>query len=244
MKISKAFTFFAAALFAVGAFADAANVLISFSTTADYYADGTAVKDNEWYALCWSADDSFDGLNLDCTPVSEAEKILILAPLAEGGRCPYVVFQVDSSKAPSGGNYFVYLLDTRDANGNVSSYRKTDDGRYVPANVVNGSAAVQSYEAKTSEVGLTSTKASSSSVEVSSDGWVAVQPKIVGFDLVGDATVKITVVGMMRGLTYKVSMGSDVNDLKTTDVAPTTEDGKVSFYVTDEDARFFKVVTE
>ena len=54
MKFSKFCFTLATAVFAAGAFADAANVLISFSTTADTYADGTPVKDGEWYALCWS----------------------------------------------------------------------------------------------------------------------------------------------------------------------------------------------
>ena len=243
MKFSKIFSMAAAASMAVGAFADAANVLVSFSTTSDKYADGSTVKDGEWYALCWSADESFDGLNLDCTPKNPDEKVLILAPLAENGRCPSVVFQIDSKEAPAGGNYFVYLLDTRNADGAVSGV-KTVDGRRVPENVVNGSAVAQSYAASSAD-GVKIASAGASGAAVGTEGWAAVQPKIEGFELVGDATVKITVVGMMSGLNYKVSMGSDVGNMKTTEIATSDkEDGKVSFYVTDKDARFFKVVAE
>lgn len=241
MKVARICFMTAAAFFAAVAFADAANVLVSFSTTADKYADGTDVKDGEWYALCWSADGKFDGLDLDCKPVDPAEKVLILAPLAKGGRCPYVVFQVDSAKAPVGGNYFVYLLDTRDVTGDVSE-AVTKDGRRVPANVVNGSAAAQSFTASASIGSNVATAASAGSVEAT--GWKAVQPKIVDFKLVGDAKVRITVEGMMKGLKYTVKMGSSLGKMEATTITPETEDGKAVFYVDDEDARFFKVIAE
>jgi hypothetical protein len=54
MKFTKFGIMVASAAIAAGVFADAANVLVSFSTTSDRYADGTPVKDGEWYALCWS----------------------------------------------------------------------------------------------------------------------------------------------------------------------------------------------
>lgn len=243
MKFSKIFSMAAAASMAVGAYADAANVLVSFSTTSDKYADGSTVKDGEWYALCWSADSEFDGINLDCTPKNPDEKVLILAPLAENGHCPSVVFQIDSTKAPTGGNYFVYLLDTRNADG-VVSVATTVDGRRVPENVANGSAVAQSYAASSAD-GVKIASAGTSGAAVGTEVWSPAQPKIEGFELVGDATVKITVVGMMSGLTYKVSMGSDIGNMKTTEIVTSDkEDGKVSFYVTDKDARFFKVVAE
>lgn len=241
MKFSKFGLMFASAAIAAGVFADAANVLVSFSTTSDKYADGTPVKDGEWYALCWSADGKFDGLNLDCTPVDPAEKVLILAPLAKGGRCPYVLFQIDSAKAPVGGNYFVYLLDTRDVAGNPSPDGNPDDGRLAPKGM-SGSAAVQSYTASAnigSNVATATDAVSGATAE-----WNAVQPKITDFKLVGDATVKITVEGMMRGLNYTVKMGSNLGNLEATTIKPETEDGKAVFYVDDKDARFFKVIAE
>ncbi len=241
MKFTKFGIMVASAAIAAGVFADAANVLVSFSTTSDKYADGTAVKDGEWYALCWSADENFDGLNLDCTPVDPAEKVLILAPLAQGGRCPYVLFQIDSAEAPVGGNYFVYLLDTRDAAGKPSPDGNPDDGRLAPKGM-SGSAAVQSYTASAnigSNVATATDAVSGATAE-----WNAVQPKITDFKLVGDATVKITVEGMMRGLNYTVKMGSNLGNLEATTIKSETEDGKAVFYVDDKDARFFKVIAE
>ena len=234
----------AAATFAVGAFADAANVLVSFSTEADYYADGNKVLDGEWYALCWSPRETFGGLDLNCNPVNGDEKVLILAPLAEGGHCPYVIFQVDSAKAPTGGNYFVYLLDTRDVNGSAPSVATTDEttGRRVPASVVNGSAEAQSFTASAS-VGSSIASASATGASVATGDWAAVQPKITAFE-VKDAKVKITVAGMMSGLTYKVNMGESLDEMESFDVDAQTKDGEAFFIIDQKDARFFKVVAE
>ena len=244
MKFSKFCFTLATAVFAAGAFADAANVLISFSTTADTYADGTPVKDGEWYALCWSPRETFSGLDLNYNTLKSDEKLLILAPLAEGGRCPSVMFQVDSKKAPTGGNYFVYLLDTRDVTGNTvanAKIVKTEDNteRCVPDGIVNGSAEAGSYKASAS-VG-SSIVSDAGTTSVATGGWSAVQPKITAFEVKG-AKVKITVAGMMSGLTYKVNMGKDLNEMETFAVeAPQTEDGKAFFIIDPDDARFFKV---
>ena len=47
MKFTKLCLMFTAATLAVGAFADAANALISFSTEADFYHDGSPVANGE-----------------------------------------------------------------------------------------------------------------------------------------------------------------------------------------------------
>ena len=239
MKFSKFCFTLATAVFAAGAFADAANVLISFSTTADTYADGTPVKDGEWYALCWSPRETFSGLDLNYNTLKSDEKLLILAPLAKGGRCPYVLFQIDSKEAPKGGNYFVYLLDTRDVTHATPATAEQDDsGRYIPNGVVNGSVVAKSFTASAS---VGSNIATSTSAVVGS--WAAVQPKITAFE-VKDAKVKITVAGMMSGLTYKVNMGEDLNNMKSFDVKSQAEDGEAFFLIDPKDARFFKIVAE
>ena len=240
MKFSKFCFTLATAVFAAGAFADAANVLISFSTTADTYADGSPVKDGEWYALCWSPRETFAGLDLNYNTLKSDEKLLILAPLAKDGRCPYVLFQIDSKEAPKGGNYFVYLLDTRDVTGASPASAKTDEtsGRCVPDGVVNGSAEAQSFTASASVGSNIATGASAAN-----GSWSAVQPKITAFE-VKDAKVKITVAGMMKGLTYKVNMGEDLDDMKSFDVKSQAENGEAFFLIEPKDARFFKIVAE
>lgn len=244
MKFSKFCFTLATAVFAAGAFADAANVLISFSTTADTYADGSPVKDGEWYALCWSPRETFAGLDLNYNTLKSDEKLLILAPLAKDGRCPYVLFQIDSKEAPTGGNYFVYLLDTRDVTGTTVASAKTDkiSGRRVPDGVVNGSAEAQSFTASAS-IGSSIASTSSTSASIVAGDWAAVQPKITAFE-VKDAKVKITVAGMMSGLTYKVNMGKDLGKMTSFDVKSQSENGEAFFLIEPDDARFFKIVAE
>ena len=243
MKFSKFCFTLATAIFAVGAFADAANVLISFSTEADYYADGTPVKDGEWYALCWSPRTTFGGLTLDCTPVNADEKVLILAPLAEGGHCPYTIFEVDSVEAPEGGYYFVYVLDTRDAfTGAVATSGREEAGAVVPVASVNGTIAKTSNVSATASVSTTGKIAKATEASGVFD-WSVADPKITAFKVEG-AKVKITVAGMMSGLSYEVRMGETPKAMRSYEVSPVSEDGKAVFYVTPGSARFFKIVSE
>jgi len=239
----------AAATFAVGAFADAANVLVSFSTKADYYADGTPVLDGEWYALCWAKDRKFDGITLDCKPVNanpDQERILLMAPLAKGGRCPFVVFQIDSAVAPSDGRYFVYLLDTRDATGtSVAEAGENDDGERVPMSSINGAAVTKGYTASTS-----AGKNKARAVAVTSGVWAdsevvdAEPPRITAFK-VEDAKVKITVAGMLPGVKYNISMGASPSSMTEygLNVPKTVNDDPV-FEIDQGDAKFFQVVRQ
>lgn len=245
MKFSKLCFMLATATFAVGAFADAADVLISFSTKADYYADGTPVLDGEWYALCWTADGSFDGLNVDCTPVDPNERVLILAPLAKGGRCPDVVFQVNSKKAPSGGNYFVYVLDTRATADSMPAKAVKENGRSVPENAMNGSqVATKGF---TASAGASRKKGRTVSEDEKVDSltvaWSAVTPQISAFAVDGD-DVTITVTGMLPGISYMVKMGESPESLSANELTITEGTGTVDFHLKAGDARFFSVVGE
>ncbi len=253
MKISKAFTLFAAALFAVGAFADANNVLISFSTEADYYADGTPVLDGEWYALCWAQDGVFDGLKLDYSPVDPTEKVFKISPLAKDGHCPYVIFQVDSKEAPSDGDYFVYVLDTRNAEGtSAAAPTLNDKGKRVPATEVNGLVPSKSFTVvKSDDDGR---KSSVSTIGASgaavSDIWGysevdnAKQARITAFK-VEDAKVKITVSDMLPGVKYNVYMGESPSDFDTYGLTtPKTGVETADFEIDPGDAKFFRVVRQ
>lgn len=93
------------------------NVVIVFSTEGpDKYADGSVVRDGECYALVWTpAGEVFQGLDPDGNVIGNS-KLVVKAPIAKGGRCPNVQFQIDeetASKNYPGGTWGVYLLDTR-----------------------------------------------------------------------------------------------------------------------------------
>ena len=104
--------FMAAALFAAEN-----DTLIVFSTPGiDTYRDGTTVLDNECYALVWtSAGATFEGLTGDGKCVSSNDHLVAVAPIAEKGRCPETVFEIDAGLAKrfQGGTFALYLLDTR-----------------------------------------------------------------------------------------------------------------------------------
>lgn len=245
MKVLKSLAFLSIISMALGAFADAANVLVSFSSVGpDKYADGTTVLDGEWYALVWSADGNFEGINVDCTPVDANDKVVLVASLAKGGRCPYTVFQIDSqsSDAKSTGVYAVYLLDTR--NAEKTAVAANADGR--PAEV-NAAVISTAYEAKAATSGGVVSKADANGTWAESGVEVAEfkQPRISSFKVEG-AVVKITVVDMMPGVKYNVKMGSEVGNLATYGlVTPkTASDNGVDFTINKSDAKFFKVVRE
>lgn len=223
---------------AFAAMAAVNDTLISFSTPGpDTYKDGTAVQDGECYALVWSADGVFEGVKADGTPVDANDQVVLVAPVAKGGKCPALLFQVDAEKAATlaDGKYGVYLLDTRrivdgktvvglDAENNLSSVNgfaaATETG------VAAGAGAIASAAAATAIDGA----AVAAYTEVPAPN-VAIEIK--------NATIKLTVSGMVPNADYWVLKGTNLQkvDAKVADVPA---DGKVELPKTD-DAAFFKV---
>lgn len=123
----------AVAAVSLGAFASAKNLIYDFQPSADdCYADGTPVLDYESYALVWLANGS-DGVEItaDCKVVDESKgKILRVRKSFRRGEL--FTFQVDASISEpcvkAGGNWAVYLLDTRvyGADGKVSLANTAD----------------------------------------------------------------------------------------------------------------------
>ena len=121
------------ALLCATLFGAADDMVLSFSTPGvDRYADGRRVKDGESYALVWTAEGAtFGGLKSDCTPVAETDRIVMVAPLAKGGKCPVTVLEIAAAEADQykKGTFSLYLLDTR---------TKGADGKVTLASYVNG----------------------------------------------------------------------------------------------------------
>ena len=130
--MKKTTVFFAAAALCGAAFAAQNDALVSFSSKGpDAYADGTTVLDGECYALVWMANGA-SGLSVAADGSATGGEIVLAAPVAKGGRCPKVVFEVDAGDMKTkyqGGSWGVYLLDTR---------RWGADGAAKPAGTVNG----------------------------------------------------------------------------------------------------------
>ena len=206
------------------------DALLAFSTVGpDKYADGTTVLDGECYALVWTQNGAtFGGIAADGTAVAETDKIVLVAPVAKGGRCPNVLFQIDSAMADAlaDGTYGVYLLDTR----------VVADGVTKPAGVKNGKPSlVNGYGLATeaTKVGKATAGGAMTAVEKETAGGQAVaagaaapkgvkQPQIKSIKIEGDY-VKLTVQnlpGFMR-----VSSGANVSADDTQGAAQAT-DGK------------------
>ena len=206
-------TVFGVAGLAMASLAAVNDTLISFSTPGvDTYADGTAVRDGECYALVWSADGVFEGLDVNGRPLDAADAVVLVAPVAKDGRCPDLVYQVDAARAAAfaGGQYGVYLLDTRRTDAATGEVKVgLEDGKLV---FVRTSAAATVY--------------------------TEIEPPVVAIK-VDAAVITLTVSGMNPFADYWVQKGTDLKDVSEK-VADVPADGVVALPKTDA-AAFFKV---
>ena len=214
--MKKLMTMIGAAGLAFAATAAIDDALLAFSTVGpDKYADGTTVLDGECYALVWTKNGAtFGGIAADGTAVAETDKIVLLAPVAKDGRCPNVLFQIDSAKADelADGTYGVYLLDTR----------VVSNGTTKPAGIKNGKLSlVNGYglATKATKAGKATAGGVTTAEEKDSEGGQLVaagaaapkdlpQPKITSIKIEGDY-VKLTVQNLPGYM--RVSSGADVS---------------------------------
>lgn len=189
-----------AALAAGATFAAANDLLIMFSTPGpDTYADGTTVLDGERYALCWSEDFSQFAIKPDGT--AEGGAVVLKARVAKDGRCPTTVFEVNAAKAPTGGEWAVYLLDTRTfaADGTASippSLKAVNTVGLVGASVQVGTGAPGDL--------LSSTAASTTELPSGAD---VPAPVITGIRIF-EGDVYVSVKGTVPYLAYGLSEGA------------------------------------
>ena len=232
----------------LGVLADAANVLITYSSKpVDCYADGRPVADGEWYALVWTPNGEFGGIKPDCTPMVAGDEIVMKAPLAKDGHCPCTVFQIDSgdfaAKGYVSGWFAVILLDTRDEAGKPATSGK---------DLVVHNTAISTIE--TIQVTMGTTGASVSQQEVDSvgkDGWVldmVPTPVYIGinpsFVVEGVERVGLTVSNVFERFEYKVGMGESLDKMETFDKMKFTginADTTVTFDVEKKNSGFFSI---
>ena len=220
-----------AALAAGITFAAANDVLITFSTPGpDTYADGTTVLDGEFYALCWSK--NFANFTINADGTATGGKIVLKAPLAKGGRCPTIVFEVDAAEAAaeqySTGSWAVYMLDTRKFGKNA-----VNTVGMVGSTVKVGTGTVAS---------LTGNKGATSELAA---GVEVPQPEITGIKI-DSGNVYVTVkcapflaYGLLEGATPD-AVSAEVENARRDDDATTVEEITIVTPVKDGGA-FFKV---
>lgn len=190
------------------------NLVLTFSSTGpDVYKDGTTVRDREYYALVWTPDGAeFAGINADGSAVAPS-KVAIAAPVATGGRCPPVMYQIDEDYLKAnfpGGSWGVYLLDTRvfavDGEGVV---QQDAQGKAI----VTGSnlKAVKGYGAVAAELGGTALASASAASSVAVGLASLAEVKIIDIAFEGD-NVLLTVQGASAGM-FELSAGNQPDAL-------------------------------
>ena len=208
--MKKTTVFFAAAALCGAAFAAQNDALVSFSSKGpDAYADGTTVLDGECYALVWMANGA-SGLSVAADGSATGGEIVLAAPVAKGGRCPKVVFEVDAGDIKTkyqGGSWGVYLLDTRrwGANGAVKP-AGTVNGK---VRLVNAAGAVPGAAVSVASGALGSAGAVTGAAVASGATAVpagAPTPEITGIRVDG-ANVYVTVRGTVPYLQYGLASG-------------------------------------
>jgi len=183
--------------------------IVSFSTPGpDKYADGTPVADGETYALVWSKGE-FAGVKADGTPVNAEDEIILAAPLAKGGRCPLVAFEVDAAKTTgdyTNGVWSVVLLDTRlaeqvDGKTVLAAYSNGKPSVVNAANTVVSTVKTEGYStAIAAESGVQASVASALD-----ESWIK-DARITDMKIVGDK-VLVTVENTVPCVQYNLASG-------------------------------------
>lgn len=219
-------------------FGAANDTLVSFSTRGpDTYGDGSTVRDGECYALVWTKTGAaFGGFNADGTLVSAEDRLVAVASLAKGGRCPPTLFEIDAKDAvnSAGGSFALYLLDTR--------------VRGADGSVTVGGAGL--FAGGATGVSVNAAGAAASGGETLSGGAVALadvgvyaklaEPKITAMKVEG-ATVKLTVEGLSETADYFVMQGATPNGVKA-QLPTSVEGGVLKVAKPGDGTMFFRVI--
>ena len=227
-------------------FAAANDVVLTFSTPGpDTYADGTTVLDGESYALVWTkAGATFGGIAADGKLLSENDKIVLVAGVAEGGKCPTTVFEIEAADfaAYEGGSFALYLLDTRvkDEEGNVSVAGANALATTAPESVnAIGVAATASSSAESSPSPRTFTCATSVALaNVGVHAKIDV-PTITALKVEGE-TVSITVKDTSPTADYFVVPGTTPGSFAA--ALDAKQENGIFTFPKPKDATFFKVI--
>ena len=234
------------------------NVVIQFSTVGpDKYADGDEVMDGECYALVWTPTGSeFQGINADRTAAGDS-KVAVWAPIAIGGKCPNVQFQIDETFANANypdGTWGVYLLDTR----KFATKKVTDtvDGKKVTqtqieidstgkkiATGVGGS--VSGYGQVVANVGRSLSSAGAKDGVVQSIPAGIQPPTIKDFKVV-NGMAYLYLKDTSSAVSYGVAAGQDPGNLAPVRQQPVQGGGNETIIITpaNEAAQFYQGIVQ
>ncbi|MBO7482519.1 MAG: hypothetical protein J6U17_01350 [Kiritimatiellae bacterium] len=235
------------------------DAVLRFSTPGpEHYADMRMVVDGECYALVWSpVGTSFSGFNADGTAVSPSDRVVLAAPLAKGGRCPEVLFQVPAATFAElkGGEWSVCLVDTRNARGVPVGALENIPQRVNRWGVVKSGVVLESANSTGTTASSARLRAAASASTQRGTGTMAgilsevppgaASPTITAID-VADGKVRLEVSDTVPYLTYTLSSGETPEDMEE-DASAELIDGKaggaIEIRARETDGnRFFKVI--
>ena len=186
--------------------------VIKFSSQGtDTYADGSTVVDGECYALVWSEDGKFEGIDGSGNAKDPNDKVVFIGEFAKDGKCGQVEFHV-ANAFKSTGKFDVWVLDTRVfANGEVIRKGKAANGSVI---VTHAQRANEASVAVSSALGGSVSIAGNGSAVVSSTvdpSQIAAGVKISNFKVDGDYVV-LDIEGSVPGANYS-AIGAETPDL-------------------------------
>lgn len=194
----------AAAAVGIAATAMPNDTLLSFGTAGtDRYPDGTAVLDGECYAVVWTRDGAaFGGLTDKAETVSDDDRLVLVAPIARGGKCPQTVLEISADMMSSyeGGSFGLYLLDTR-VRGEDGSISLAAQKGGVPETVNSIGAAAEAGASPADFVGNEICSATPVSLGTVGVHTQIASPRITAIRVEGDI-VTLEVDGMSPAAEY------------------------------------------
>ena len=231
------------------------DTILTFSTQGpDTYGDGSTVLDGERYALVWVKDGAeFAGLTADCKPLADTTKVIAVAPLAKGGKCPETVFEIDADYAETlkGGSFALYLLDTRVSKTELAKSGKLSvnavgrvfrDDRVLSDS--SGSIAASDSSGSNDSIaaagGVASVKAGAVSLATVGVYTKIEEPRIETMK-VGSAKIELTVSGMSGVADYMVVQGAEPGKVGAK-MTTTVEGDKLIVDKPEGSATFFRVL--
>lgn len=230
------------------------DAVLAFSTKGpDAYADGTPVREGEYYALVWTRGGTpFAGVDLEGRAVDAENSAIVTAqPLADARRrCPLTLFQLDAAFVAShaDGAYALVLLDTRVSDGKGGLVPSADLSHVNGWSEVEGSR-IYAVSGRTGTAARAGGELGTRTLQASAipSGLEIPEPRITGIRVV-DGQVELTVKGTSDRLLYNVATGASPERRDRTHAAEAVQgqaDAEAEVRLVApavEGQRFFKVI--
>lgn len=210
--------------------------VVAFSSQGpDTYADGkTVILNGECYALVWSADGVFEGINADGTPKDANDKVIYIGAFADGGKCKYVEFHIangffTADEREKGGRFGLWLLDTRVfKEGELQSFGWPAGGKGIISYAVpaaNASVAASFAAATPGEMVGDATTADRSTVDLDKIDPPVIDGPYFTADTAGNKLVQIGIKKTVRGAKIVINCADNVKMTGARKSAVTTGSG-------------------